>query len=282
LSGEAGKLPVWIIRNGVNDAAQNSNTDFNMLGKQGHSTVNGNGAVSFTIAEEHRRDDEEPIIKDGKFAGPAHSNTPAIKFTTEGYTGNAEVYYAVANENGAEPGFAEYQPLNPPSVPVGIDHEGTVTLPGPASNGYDIYVRLFKDGIVSPWIKIKTKGNQNVDWEWGELLTIENGRFLGPWNSNVPEIAFTTKDYDGNAEVRYAVVDSNGAPPTPSPANYSQSLGEVPVGDHTKQVSLPGPANNGYDIYVLLLKNNKISAPVKIKTRGSPGFDWDWGERIIP
>jgi hypothetical protein len=279
LSGEDGKLPVWIIRNGVNDAAQNTNTDFNNLGKTGHSTANGNGAVSFTIAEVTSGGGgggEQLIIKDGKFSGPKDSSTPKIKFTTEGYADVAEVYYAVVSADGAEPGFGEYIPLVPPSVPVGLDHEGTVTLPGPASNGYDIYVRLFKGGIVSPWIKIKTKGNPNINWIWGESLVIENGRFLGPKNSDEPEIAFTTKDYDGLAEVLYAVVTSDA--PVPVQADYDQSLGLVPVGDYTKTVTLPGPAEDGYDIYVLLLKDNEVCNPIRIKTKGSPGLDWEWGD----
>jgi hypothetical protein len=42
--------PVWILRNGVNDAAQDASTDFNKLGKAGYAGANGNGAAAFTIA----------------------------------------------------------------------------------------------------------------------------------------------------------------------------------------------------------------------------------------
>jgi formylglycine-generating enzyme required for sulfatase activity len=40
--------PVWIIRNGLNDAVQNADTDFTAVGL----TKNGNGAVGFSIADE--------------------------------------------------------------------------------------------------------------------------------------------------------------------------------------------------------------------------------------
>jgi hypothetical protein len=42
-------LPVWIIRNGINDQAQNSNTDFSSPGTDWAGTKNGNGAVAFKV-----------------------------------------------------------------------------------------------------------------------------------------------------------------------------------------------------------------------------------------
>jgi hypothetical protein len=42
-------IPEWIIRNGVNDAAQDTNTDFVKFGNE--SAYNGNGAVAFTVQE---------------------------------------------------------------------------------------------------------------------------------------------------------------------------------------------------------------------------------------
>jgi uncharacterized protein YjdB len=42
-------VPVWIIRNGINDQAQNSNTDFSSPGTDWAGTKNGNGAVAFKV-----------------------------------------------------------------------------------------------------------------------------------------------------------------------------------------------------------------------------------------
>ncbi|MDR3138592.1 MAG: hypothetical protein LBT95_02840, partial [Treponema sp.] len=42
-------VPEWIIRNGVNDEAQDGNTDFDKFGNE--SGYNGNGAVAFTVQE---------------------------------------------------------------------------------------------------------------------------------------------------------------------------------------------------------------------------------------
>jgi hypothetical protein len=41
--------PVWIIRNGINDIAQDNYTNFMTFGTDGNETANGNGAISFKI-----------------------------------------------------------------------------------------------------------------------------------------------------------------------------------------------------------------------------------------
>jgi hypothetical protein len=123
--------PEWIIRNGVNDAAQNEKTNFNafhhfvknMVNEVDVYTenldVNGNGAVSFVIVAEgpgpyNPKDPNDPyppytgdpeplagslVIKDGRFEGlKTNSSTKAyIGFTTAGYEDKAEVYYAVVD-----------------------------------------------------------------------------------------------------------------------------------------------------------------------------------------
>ncbi|MDR3160707.1 MAG: hypothetical protein LBU28_03735 [Spirochaetaceae bacterium] len=44
-------LPAWIIRNGINDAAQDTGTDFSIGADWRDGNANGNGAVAFTVAE---------------------------------------------------------------------------------------------------------------------------------------------------------------------------------------------------------------------------------------
>jgi hypothetical protein len=88
--------PVWIIRNGVNDLAQDEKTDFNNLGKSGHTDpdaaafANGNGAVFFEAAADEAAAVPEAgdlVIRNGIFVGSSSSTTPEITFITEGYGG---------------------------------------------------------------------------------------------------------------------------------------------------------------------------------------------------
>jgi hypothetical protein len=171
LSGN--KEPVWILRNGVNDLGQDANTDFNNLGKPGYGNVNGNGAVSFTIKPGDPGTPEKPnpngeylLIKNGVFVGPPDSTTPDIKFTTVGYANEAEAYYAVVPQGNNAPPYSAYKRLD--AVTVG-DHQKTITLPGPGTDNYDVYVVIVKGGAVSnPVIINTTEGGQDVDWIWGE------------------------------------------------------------------------------------------------------------------
>jgi hypothetical protein len=156
------KEPVWIIRNGVNDLAQNTDTDFSNLGK--NKTANGNGAVSFGVAAKTPADGGSLGIRNGAFKGPANSKTPEITFTTYGYTGTAEVHYAVVPEEKDPPGYSDYTLLN--SREAG-DQQERIEIPEAGGN-YDVYVILFKDGEISNAIVIGTrKGDNNVDWIWG-------------------------------------------------------------------------------------------------------------------
>jgi hypothetical protein len=156
--------PIWVIRNGINDAAQNSKTDFQNIGK---GEANGNGAVSFGITEAYPGggETEKLIVKDGKFLGPSNSTTPKIQFTTEGYTGDAVAYYAVVDGGAGEPGFGQYAKTLG-AVAFGT-HQKAIELDS-APHDYDVYVRILKGGKISLPIKISTlEGNPDIGWEWG-------------------------------------------------------------------------------------------------------------------
>jgi hypothetical protein len=164
--------PVWIIRNGVNDLDQNGNTDFTSFHNidLGMTTANGNGAVRFVV--EPKIPGGGPgggstlVVKDGVFIGPSSSKMPQIGFTTAGYTGTAEGYYAVVAKNDLPPEHSAYTgPLGSLAVNT---HTKQITLP--AANGdYDVYVIIFKDGAVSNALKINTgSGGTGVDWNWGD------------------------------------------------------------------------------------------------------------------
>jgi hypothetical protein len=105
------------------------------------------------------------VVKDGEFLGPSSELTPKIKFTTEGYTGEAEGYYAVVEKDANPPGYSDYTGtfglLDPDT------HIKEITLL--ETGDYDVYVIIYKDGAVSDPLKINTgSGSGNVDWIWGD------------------------------------------------------------------------------------------------------------------
>jgi hypothetical protein len=156
---DGSNVPVWILRNGVNDEAQNGSTNF---AEAWDGTANGNGAVAFAVPENLTVPEPDTLeIKDGEFRGPGNAEEPYIKYVTGNYTGNAEVYYAVAAAGDAAPGYSAYtQSLGWRAI--GTHDNEQITLPdengpGGSEDGYyDVYVRLLKGGKVSEPIKINT------------------------------------------------------------------------------------------------------------------------------
>ncbi|MDR2741370.1 MAG: hypothetical protein LBB98_04360 [Treponema sp.] len=174
--------PVWIIRNGINDEAQNTSTDFARFGEE--AGANGNGAVTYMVAADGPEDPDNPqagdlAIRDGKFKGLDKDDPTKgdIEFITTGYEGTAEVYYAVVEvpEEGmtSAPAYSAYTGI-PGDVGATVipesglpePHQKQISLTG--MGNYDIYVVLFKDGKVSAPVKINTKsGGLDLGHEWG-------------------------------------------------------------------------------------------------------------------
>jgi hypothetical protein len=105
------------------------------------------------------------------FLGPTDSNTPKIKFTTAGYTENADVYYAVVSKDDAEdmqgegktPDYSAYTYLDT----VGVDTWERAVNGSLASEQY-IYLIVYKDGEVSePEIINTAVGGEHVEHIWG-------------------------------------------------------------------------------------------------------------------
>ncbi|MDR2246290.1 MAG: hypothetical protein LBE17_06415 [Treponema sp.] len=108
-------------------------------------------------------------------------------------------------------------------------------------------------------------------------LVIRDGVFKGPPNSTTPVIAFTTAAYEGTAEVYYALVNAGGSPPAYSAYTHSIPGSPLVAGNYQKQITLE-TANSDYDVYVVLFKDGKVSAPVKINTKKSgEAVEWNWG-----
>jgi formylglycine-generating enzyme required for sulfatase activity len=126
-------------------------------------------------------------------------------------------------------------------------------------------------------------------------LVIKDGKFKGlkEGDSTKAKIEFITAGYDGTAEVYYAVVDAGAA--APGYSEYTGTLGsvtatviptlpELPT-PHGGEIVLPAlgaegyQADGNYDVYVILYKEGKVSAPVKINTgKGGVDVDWIWEE----
>ncbi|MDR2070820.1 MAG: hypothetical protein LBP81_05335 [Treponema sp.] len=154
---EGSNEPVWIIRNGVNDEAQNDDTDFTSFNRLFSETVrtpnaNGNGAVRYKVAVKTPAAGSALTVSGGVFEGPWTSTTPKISFTTGGYTGTAEVYYAVVEAGKGPPDYSAYGLLA--EAGPGKQTQG-ITVPGTKGN-YDVYVIVYKDGEVSAPLIIKT------------------------------------------------------------------------------------------------------------------------------
>jgi hypothetical protein len=163
--------PAWIIRNGLNDLAQDGNTNFNSsIGYTGASK-NGNGAVRYVVGlDPTLPQDLTLVVENGSFVGSPGSTTPKIKFDTRGYTGDADLWYAVAAEGLLEPDRVDYIWLGKLSAATG--HVKTISVPsGHLTAGYDVYVRIAQNGKVSPYMGLRARpngpGGPLIEVPWG-------------------------------------------------------------------------------------------------------------------
>jgi hypothetical protein len=200
--------PVWIIRNGLNDATQNDKTDFDKAVKSGdgynYKQFNGNGGVAGKVKEklgftdnnndnfpDDTGDDDNDgypddpgtapetdlILYGGKFEGLSGAAEASgaqgikISFSTRGYDGSAQVFYAIKKTG-------DYTAINPlpysmfNGQPLGDyargKHTGVgVTLPD-TDHYYDVWLVFMKDKKVSNRIAIHTgSGSPDFGWIWG-------------------------------------------------------------------------------------------------------------------
>jgi hypothetical protein len=177
-------LPVWIIRNGMNDAAQTATTDFGPW-KAG---INWNGAVSFAVKADEDGpynppdDPDTPpgpndpwylVIWDGQFEGFDQDEENAlIQFKTAHYSGEATAYYAIVAKGDTPPAFSAYSRLED-EYSQGTHENVPIPLPDFSATSYDIYVRLLKGDKISKPVKINTtEGGLGVDSEWGRPIVM--------------------------------------------------------------------------------------------------------------
>jgi hypothetical protein len=140
--------PQWIIRNGINDLPQNSDTDFAVANwAPANGGKNGNGALAFTVS-----DISSTLAISGYVEAKGTNVGYKIRLTTGGYTGTAQVYFAETVAGGAAPAWGSAYTSNflgtfSPGADQLVDN--VVFL-----DDTDVYVVLVKDGERSAPVKL--------------------------------------------------------------------------------------------------------------------------------
>jgi hypothetical protein len=207
----------------VNDAAQTGNTDFNNFGKI--DSANGNGAVCWEVGPPQVPNPVPPIwlaVTDGAFVETTYTTTsPVISFKTEGYTGTADLWYAVVGTGASAPASTDYIWLN--GVAPGGPHQKTITVTSTQlSTGYDVYVVISKDGKASvPEIISTSNGAGHVEWGFAVSNTDLTGAITPPVNGYNPNTGFSkaTSQYSAGGPVAWYVGLSSSS--TPVSGNFA-------------------------------------------------------------
>jgi hypothetical protein len=118
---------LWIFRNGVNDNAQNTYTDFSGPAAWGTGGKNGNGAVNFTVVQNSggtggggTEDDDLDLT--GYIDAPAAYATAQAEFTAKWYSGT------IAWDNSVNAGKSTFNPE--------VVYTATLTLSTAAAGGF--------------------------------------------------------------------------------------------------------------------------------------------------
>jgi hypothetical protein len=149
--GKDSDKPLWILRNGINDAKQDGDTTF--IANDWAGGKNGNGAVVFTVAME--------TASTLQITNASFQDSDTIQFTTGGYTGVADVYYAEVAEGDAAPAWGTAYTLVPGGPRAAATH--TVAVPG-IDASKDVYVILLKDGTLSAPVKLAKDASIVLAW----------------------------------------------------------------------------------------------------------------------
>jgi hypothetical protein len=215
--------PVWIIRNGTNDLAQNTDTDFVNFGKNGS---NGNGAVRWEVKIQPGVPvDSDLRVYDGRFIDTREPNFPIIDFKTDGYSGKAEVWYSVGPTGYQMPAPVLFVWID--SVVVGGPYSKIIPVSSNLVNyGYDIYVIITKDGKISaPELIRSSQGSAAIDYIWGIDLT---GAVTPPETGNSPDGNFyppADSEYTGES-INWSPADNPFEANTPYTATVTLTAEE--------------------------------------------------------
>jgi hypothetical protein len=147
--------PEWVIRGGLNDLAQDDNTDFASFGKKPVTQANGNGAVRFTVAAPQAAAAGELVASDG-------TRTDAtITFTASGYTGTAQVWYAAVpvsynDRLRSSDSIAPMAMAAPQGAAAPARYAAAPSASGDAAPGYYAYTPL-GDAVSGTYTKTLTR-----------------------------------------------------------------------------------------------------------------------------
>jgi hypothetical protein len=192
--------------------------------------------------------DESLIVKDGALSW----NQPDlprrnIRFTTDGYSGDAAVYYAMVSAGDGAPPLSAYTgSLGAFSAGNHVDKELTL----PAMEVYDVYLALRRNGKVSAPIKIHTEskgrfvGGSNTSIGWsddGETWIKGTGVSSGGAYTRVNDIAY------GNG-IWVAVLGSTGNGTLPS-TRGNKALWSDDGGETWNQATLPRNVSMDHVVY---------------------------------
>jgi hypothetical protein len=161
-----GDVPEWIIRNGLNDALQDGNTNFRALAG-GDSAKNGNGAVRFTVAAPPPAnpglDQTLQITKPLKT--PVDGTDVKIEFTLNR---GGTVYYTVIDKDDDLAAPSAYtSPSGPFTGPGTFTTAGT--FPGPGT--YEITLTMSDTQDVVWLILVDSSGVRSKAVEAPSLMT---------------------------------------------------------------------------------------------------------------
>jgi hypothetical protein len=147
--------PEWIIRNGVNNKAQDGNTIFSST-ENWNSTANGNGAVAFEVVA---KDPDGLVLSNGSFY--QSNNDPVIDFTVSGVpqSKTGEIWYARTTSSGSATFPDDY-------VKLGDFQNGVYTGEEVSGSGTKISVYLFEGGRLSNELVGDMKGGTSIGLTW--------------------------------------------------------------------------------------------------------------------
>jgi hypothetical protein len=234
-----GVKPVWVIRNGLNDVAQDADTDFAHYGLGG--TANANGAISVAVVNPAASlgaglyEDGNPWPIATAMTG-ASANDLATALTYLNTNGAAAKYGAYTIRLGVDPTLPVYPGEkitlgdggggdweHPAITNTTLIIEGTtpVAVPGPEllwalNNGDSV---RYGSGAVPPIVITPSAGILD------STFTVRTADYAVAVPSNVNEVTFTALVLDASAAVSYDA--GTGYAETPPEATFSGLSGSV-------------------------------------------------------
>jgi hypothetical protein len=259
---DSGK-PLWILRNGINDAKQDGDTTF--VANDWAGGKNGNGAVVFTVAMGTGSTLE---ITDASF-----QDSDTIQFTTGGYTGVANVYYAEVATGGAAPAWGSAYT----SHPLGAKGPGTHTVDEAAIDASkDVYVILVKDGNLSTPVKLAKDSVIILNWS-GSGYSVYKAWYVASTGNDSSGDGSKAKPYKTVEKALTAIKTAYAGSTWPSKGTASEEYGAVIVLNTvnvTEPITITGTSGGTKEYPAILLSGDPDSTGGKLLASTGTGSSW--------